>query len=295
MKEMTNKEREETRSVGQFIPLQYHFSMLNDTARMGSFRRAIEAIVKEGDKVLEFGGGTGVQSFFAAQKAEKVYYVEYNLGLVETAQEILAQNPNGDKVEIIHADGFKYNPPEPVDVVICEMLHVGLLREKQLEMIAAFKTRYAEVFPNEPMPFFIPGATIQAIQPVQQDFMFEGFYAPVVQFQDPYYLTPRTEPLGDPVVYHQLMYDQPYPLDCKWDGVIQMNAAGKFNALRVITKSILAILPETQEMIDWSNQFLIHPLGKNIEVEAGQTFEVSIDYASGASLNAFKPIVKRVD
>ena len=35
---------------------------------MSGFRRAVEACVRPGAKVLELGGGTGVLSFFAAQR-----------------------------------------------------------------------------------------------------------------------------------------------------------------------------------------------------------------------------------
>jgi len=286
------KNTDETRNVGQFIPLHYHFHMLNAEERMNAFRTAIELIVQPGDTVLELGGGTGVLSFFAAQKAARVFCVEYNLDLVDAARELLKQNPNGDKVEVIHADGFEYMPPQPVHVVVCEMLHVGLLREKQLEMIDSFKTRYSKAFPQSPMPIFIPGATFQAIQPVQQDFNFSGYYAPVVQIQDAYGSWPKTEALGNPVIYQQIMYDQPYSLECKWNGVLQIDTPGKFNALRVITKSILAVMPETKALVDWHNHYMIHPLGSEIAVEQGQTFEVGIDYMSGAPLTAFKPEVR---
>jgi predicted RNA methylase len=288
---MQNKD--ETRDVGQFIPIHYHFNMLNDPFRMSGFKSAIDTIVKDGDTVLELGGGTGVQSFFAAQKAAKAFYVEYNLDLVYAARKLLSTNPNGDRVEIIHADAFEYTPPIPIDVVICEMLHVGLLCEKQMEMIAAFKERYAAAFPEKSLPFFIPGATLQAIQPVQQDFNFDGYHAPVIQMQDAYAENPRTLGLGDPVIYHQLMYDQPYPLDIRWQGQIQINSPGKLNALRIITKSILAIVPATQSMLDWSNNFLIFPLENEIEVQPGQTFTVTIDYPSGAVLSAFRPVIKK--
>ena len=125
--------------LGQFIPLHYHHNMLLDPARMGGFKTAITQVVQEGSVVVELGGGTGVLSFFAAQKAKKVYYVEYNPELVSEARRILEGNNNGERVELIHADACTFTPPEPIDVVICEMLHVGLLREKQLEVIDAFK------------------------------------------------------------------------------------------------------------------------------------------------------------
>ena len=50
------------------IPIQYHFNMLSDGARMDGFHRAIQLAVQPGMKVLDLGGGTGVLSWFAAQQ-----------------------------------------------------------------------------------------------------------------------------------------------------------------------------------------------------------------------------------
>lgn len=85
--------------LGQFIPLHCHYYMLRDRARMTGFRRAIEACVRPGAKVVEFGGGTGVLSFFAAQLASHVWCVERNLELVNEARRLLERNrtPNGSK------------------------------------------------------------------------------------------------------------------------------------------------------------------------------------------------------
>jgi predicted RNA methylase len=284
---------DDTRQLGQFIPIQYHYNMLLDQNRMQGFKKAIEYAVKPEMTVLELGGGTGVLSFFAAQIAKKIYCVELNLDLVEEARRLLKLNSNGDRVEVIHEDAFNYLPPEPVDAVICEMLHVGLLREKQMEIINSFKRRYVRKF-DKSLPIFIPTATIQAIQPVQNDFNFEGYYAPVVQFQDPYSTHDRMKGLGDPVIYHQLVYHQPYELRCKWKGEIAVSDGGNLNALRIITKNILAIDSETNIIFDWHNQYLLHPLEKEIPVKPNQKFDVSIDYPAGAPLTAFKPILNLV-
>ena len=57
--------------------LDYHLSMLHDTARMDSFRRAIDASVQPGDVVVDIGCGSGVLSFMACEAgAEKVYAIE---------------------------------------------------------------------------------------------------------------------------------------------------------------------------------------------------------------------------
>ena len=280
----------ETRELGQFIPLHYHYEMLYDKVRMAGFRAAIDHVVKPESTVLELGSGTGALSFFAAEKARKVYSVELNLDLVDEARRLLALNHYEDKLELIHADAFEYVPPEPVDVVICEMLHVGLLREKQLAVIDAFKNHYQRCFEG-PLPVFIPEAVIQAVQPIRHDFRFEGFYAPIIMFQSPYGTDPRTTELGEPVIYHHLLYRYPYGLSCQWSGSLPITAEGTLNALRIITENILVMLPEDQPGINWQNQYLILPLEKEIPVLPGQKITVSLDYPTGAPLSALRPVV----
>ncbi|MBV8635087.1 MAG: methyltransferase domain-containing protein, partial [Burkholderiaceae bacterium] len=174
---MKTEQEAEGGYLGQFIPLQYHHNMLMDANRMKPFKAAIEQVVKPGAKVLELGGGTGVLSWFAAARADKVWCVEFNPDLVREARKMLAMNPNGEKVEVVHADAFSYLPPEPVDVVICEMIHVAMLREKQVEIMESFKPRYLARF-GGPLPKLMPTAVLMAVQPLQQDYHFEGYYAP---------------------------------------------------------------------------------------------------------------------
>ena len=276
--------------LGQLIPLHYHYHMLIDHARMNGFRRAIEACVRPGAKVLEFGGGTGVLSFFAAQQASRVWCVERNPELVSEARRLLAQNPNTERIEMIQADAFEYLSPEPVDVVICEMLHVGLLREKQLAVIKAFKERYVQRF-SGPLPVFIPEAVLQAVQPVQQSFDFEGYYAPTILFQDPVVSHISTRELGALVLYQQLTYESPFDLLCQWSGSLPIAMGGTLNALRVVTKNILAILVDSHSTIDWHNQYLIVPLAKEFLVKPGDTVHVAFHYTAGDPLPSFQPLV----
>ena len=279
------KNKFESLELGQFIPLHYHHNMLNDTIRMKGFKEAINLVVKPGAKVLELGGGTGVQSFFAAQKAQKVYCVERNPELVSAARSFLAKNANGGKVEVIQADALHYLPPEPVDVVICEMLHTGLLREKQMPVIDSFKKRYWEKF-GSPLPIFVPEASIQAIQPIEQNFHFEGFYAPTILFQDPCAIQERSKSLGNPEVFQLLTYAEPFSQTCHWDGEIIIAEDGQLNALRLITKNILAINMLTHSTVDWHTQYIIVPLSTPIAVSKGDHISIRFSYQGGAPLNA---------
>jgi predicted RNA methylase len=278
--------------LGQFIPLHYHHNMLLDTVRMSGFKTAIAQVLQKKSVVVELGGGTGVLSFFAAQTAKKVYCVEYNPELVAEARRILSDNENADRIEIIHGDACEYVPPEPVDVVICEMLHVGFLREKQLEVIAAFKRNYRAQY-GDKLPLFVPFATLQAVQPVHHPFDFHGFKATVPMFNDPTAENPDLTQLGDPVMYQQLVYDQPFDLHVAWSGSLQINAEGTVNALRFIMKNLLSVEPKTQAITDWHNQYLIFPLEKEIPVKPGDVLEISFSYESGAPLSALSPVVNK--
>lgn len=284
-------ERRAHNELGQFIPLHYHYNMLNDTARMRGFKTALELAVWPGARVLELGGGTGVLSFFAARSAAKVWCVERNPELARMARATLALNPNGHKVEVVEADAFDYLPPEPVDVVVCEMIHVAMLREQQLPVISAFKERYLRKF-GGPLPAFVPEALIQAVQPVQQSFDFEGYHAPTILFQDPGSAQPNTVELAAPAVYQLLSYDQPLPRTCASNGTIAMERGGRFNALRFITKNILAIDSARAQTIDWYSQYLIMPLAEPIEVAAGDDIFLDFSYEAGADFAALRDSIQ---
>jgi predicted RNA methylase len=274
--------------LGQFIPPVYHYHMLTDQARMDAFRDGLALAVPQGSRVLELGGGTAVLSFFAAERAAKVWCVEKNPEMVREARRILALNPGHEKVEMIEADAFDYLPPEPVDVVICEMLHVGMLREKQIPVIESFKRRYLEKF-GTPLPRFVPEAFIQAVQPVQQSFDFDGYYAPTPFFQHPDTEHSRTLELADPAIYQLACYGDTLPEDCSWEGELALSRSGEFNALRFITKNVIAIDEAARRTVDWFSQYLIMPLEKPLEVEAGQKAAIRFAYRPGDRITALKP------
>jgi len=288
---MLNEREIESCYLGQFIPVHYHHNMLMDQNRMHSFKSAINHAVFPGAKVLELGGGTGVLSFFAADKAEKVYCVEFNPDMVQEARRFLAMNPNGHKVEVVHADAFDYLPPEPVDVVICEMIHVAMLREKQVDVIESFKRRYREKF-GGPLPVFLPEAVIMAVQPLQQDYDFDGYYAPIVQFQQTNVVYPGTFELAQPAVYSVLDFTQDVDPVIAWEGQFLVQQDGRLNALRFITKNILSLVQERGTTIDWLNHYMTLPLAQPFDVVAGDVLPVSFRYRAGGSIPSLQASIR---
>lgn len=279
--------------LGQFIPLHYHHNMLLDEHRMGAFKAAIDHVVFDGARVLELGGGTGVLSCFAASKASKVWCVEFNPELVAEARRLLPLNRDGHKVEVVHADAFDYLPPEPVDVVICEMLHVGMLREKQVQVIEAFKERYHRRF-GGPQPVFIPAAAILAVQPLQQGYDFFGFHAPIIQFQQPQALQAGTIELAAPAVYSIMDMSQPVSRDIRWEGAFVLERDGTVNALRFVTKNILAVVPRQSATIDWIISYLVLPLGEPVEARTGDALQVTFSYLAGGSIRSLEKNMRAV-
>ena len=282
---MLTESEAEHRYLGQFIPLQYHHSMLMDGNRMANFKAAIDLVVFPGAKVLELGGGTGVLSWFAAAKAAKVWCVEMNPELVTESRKLLANNLHGHKVDVVQANAFDYLPPEPVDVMICEMIHVAMLREKQIEMVESFKRRYLARF-GGPLPIMVPTAVLMAVQPLQQNYDFHGYQAPIIQVQELSGNAPETIELAAPALYSTLDFTQTNSLDIAWEGSFVIAKDGTVNALRFITKNILAMVPETSSSIDWLNRYMAFPVAQPVSVKSSDVVRVRFHYRTGGLLSS---------
>jgi len=278
------------RHLGQFIPLHYHHHMLTSEYRMGAFKTAIEHTVFSGAKVLELGGGSGVLSWFSAAKAEKVWCVEYNPDLVIEARRLLQLNTGSDCIELIHDDAFTYLPPEPVDIVICEMLHPALLVEKQINVIKQFKDRYRQQI-SSTLPRFLPEAVVLAVQPIQQNYVFMGFHAPIIAFQIPIAQQMDTTELAAPQVYSSVDYAKEMSEKFTWEGQFVLEA-GSVNALRFITKNILCISGTDNEITEWHNPHLILPLSEPLDAQAGDLLQVCFNYSAGGSLSQLQNSIK---
>ncbi|WP_164669380.1 methyltransferase domain-containing protein [Virgibacillus doumboii] len=270
---------EEKNQLGQFIPLHYHFQMLSDSHRIRSFKSAIERIVKAHHNVVELGSGTGVLSFFAAKQGANVQSIEFNPDLVTASKQFLEQNGVGDKVEVIEADASHWVPSEPVDVVVCEMLHSALLREKQVQVIESFRNNHKEKFGT--IPIMIPSATLLGVQPVMQNYLFEGYHAAVPLFQSPYVISEETQEIIDPEVYQIIDYNNAKVETYSCTASFSFNQASKFNAFRFITRNLLAIDQHGTDMVDWHSQYLVIPAPSVVEVEEGQDVSVTFSYSPG--------------
>lgn len=127
-----------------------------------------------------------------------------------------------------------------------------------------------------------------AVQPLQQVYDFFGFHAPIIQFQRPQVIQAGTTELAAPVVYSTLDFLQPNVREIQWGGTFTLEAGGTVNALRFITKNILAVVPEQVATIDWFIDYLVLPLSTPVEAKAGDMLKVSFCYQAGGSLRSLE-------
>jgi len=280
----------EEAQLGQFIPLHYHGQMLANEQRMLPFQQAIERLVPVNANVVELGGGTGVLSYFASKRARKVTMVEKLPHVAAAARHLLHANGVSDKVTVVEADARMYVPDEPADVVICEMLHVALVREKQIETLQHFKAQHEARFGLR-IPLIIPEASLLAVQAIFQPYDFHGYYAPVPLFFEAGAMSPTVE-MGPPLVYSTIDYIQDLPESFGVDHVLNIDHAGVVNALRFITKVPVGIFPDELLSVDWYMPYMSLPLASALEVEAGSEVRVTFQYDAGASIESLQSSIQ---
>ena len=281
---------DEESQLGQFIPLHYHGQMLANEQRMVPFLEAIEGLIPADANVVELGGGTGVLSFFASRRARKVTLVEKLPHVAAAARHLLHANGVSEKVTVIEADARMYVPDEPADVVICEMLHVALVREKQIEVLQHFKAQHEAKFGLQ-IPLIIPEASILAVQPVFQPYDFHGYFAAVPLFFEAGAQSPTVE-MGPPLVYCTVDYAQILPESFALNHKLSIDRSGTVNALRFITKVPVGIFAAELRSVDWYMPYMSLPLAAPLEVEAGSELLVSFQYDAGASIESLQSSIQ---
>jgi hypothetical protein len=127
-----------------------------------------------------------------------------------------------------------------------------------------------------------------AVQPLQQDYHFEGYYAPILQIQDLGIELPDTVEMARPELYSILDFTQKTSQDIAWDGQFTIERDGAVNALRFITKNVLAIVEQTSSTIDWLNRYMAFPLNEPVKVKAGDKLRVRFQYRAGGLISSLQ-------
>ena len=99
-----------------------HRQYLSDLTRTRLFRRAINAVVKPGDVVLDLACGTGVLGMLAMKAgAARVYQVDES-PMIQVARDVASANGYGQSAIGIHERSSRAELPEKADVVVADQL-----------------------------------------------------------------------------------------------------------------------------------------------------------------------------
>jgi predicted RNA methylase len=103
-----------------------HARMLRDSVRVASFKRAVDAIVRPGMRVLDIGAGTGILSFWAARAGAEVIAVEAS-SIAEVIPALAARNGLVDRIHVDPRRSFDINLRDRCELLITETLgHMGI-------------------------------------------------------------------------------------------------------------------------------------------------------------------------
>jgi protein arginine N-methyltransferase 7 len=128
------------RAVRSLVP-RWHFAMLNDQDRNQAYRRAIRAVVRPGDLVLDIGTGAGLLALLAAEAgAGLVVTCEMEPVIAAVARQIMVDNGVADRVRVVQAKSTQLRVgvdlPRRADVLVTEIFDCGLLGEGALPTLA---------------------------------------------------------------------------------------------------------------------------------------------------------------
>jgi len=154
-----------------FDDISDHELMLKDEVRTRAYERAIERVVRPGARVLDFGCGSGILSFFAARAgAERVYAVDES-PFIRVA-EALAKKNGFDNITFLKTDGGAFALPEKVDVIVSEWMGRFVFRDMMLD--ALLRARDAHLAPGGVMvPRLVrPFAALAALPELHDELAF---------------------------------------------------------------------------------------------------------------------------
>jgi protein arginine N-methyltransferase 1 len=124
-----------------FDAMDLHERMLADSVRLEAYYAAIQRYVSAQDCVVDIGTGTGILAFFAASKRpRKIYAIDVSKTMLDYAGAAATANGIGG-VTFVASSSRKFQPEEPIDVLLQEQMGVALFDEGMIDSILDVRDR----------------------------------------------------------------------------------------------------------------------------------------------------------
>jgi predicted RNA methylase len=269
------------------------YECLADTERTERFQRAISATVRRGDRVLELGTGTGILSIMAAHAgASRVDAYEISHPTAEIARANIAANGFGGVVSVVEADVVATNFPDaaadPYDVLIAEMITVGLLEE---QLVPAFNNVVARGALKADASC-IPRGQVTRAEIVECDFSWFGYAMPTIQIEQTWQERKVRRVLLDDVLVADVDFAAAVERGTGIEPTIEEDVRGQAvadglaNAIRLTSDSVLS----SEIVSGWTqcmNSPAVIPIPERA-VRAGDALDGRIAYEMGGELSTVR-------
>jgi SAM-dependent methyltransferase len=121
--------------------LELQRRMIADRARTEAFARALRQVVREGDRVLDAGCGTGVLAMLAARAGAAHVVAIDQSGIAQTAANLVRRNGLEGRVRVMRGALAELSLDPPVDVLVSEWLGNFALVENMWPDVATARDR----------------------------------------------------------------------------------------------------------------------------------------------------------
>lgn len=247
-----------------------------DEKRITVLQQAIMKAVKPGDIVADLGSGQGFLALFAAKAgAKKVYCVEIEETHVKYIRWLAKLNGVADKLVIITGDAMEVELPEPVDVIICELISAGFYYEPQIQVM----NRHLGML--KPGGLVVPEVMENAVQLMHAQDNLYGVQLPTVtRWTD----LEGDQVLSDTAVYHRASFYEQNDTVINASVELTATADGTANAIRVLPdiwtrqqRPNESGIRQNTPSPSWGNPQIVwlkHP----VALTKGKTYKLTISY-----------------
>ena len=123
------------------IELDAHRRFVADRPRLDALARAIEAVVRPGDVVIDLASGTGILGLLACRAgAARVYSIEAG-AIVGLARAVASANGFEDRIRFVHAHSSVAQLPERADVLVTDQIGQFGFEAGLVETVADVRAR----------------------------------------------------------------------------------------------------------------------------------------------------------
>jgi len=260
---------------------------LIDEPRTLAFEKAIKKIVKPEHIVFDAGTGSGVLALFSARAgAKKVYAIERDEYVADTAVKSFKANNFGDKITLYKGDAktFEFQKDMHFDVIVMEMLTTGMVDEFQVQ--AANNLHKQKVVDENTI--FIPKIQETYVSLAQTKFDIYGFSIKMVKhLWNNLSQNQKVKMLSEKVLLNSI--DFSHPNEVNFSTVLKMKVK-RSGVLNSIYLSSVCCLTNDFKIKDTEtlNSPVVVPLAKDINIKKGEEINVKISYIYGAGYKNFK-------